>query len=165
MVRHSWSFSDGLKAPKNGEERVVPLLPQIKTELLNLLKTSRYGNEGFIFYGTEKDKPMNIDVLNNGLSKVYVTMKLPVDEREDAAEQEKVRDAMIDRGICFHSWRHFYATHLADKIELRTVQLATGHKTPAMAAHYADHAQGSHLDQVSKAVNDIISIKQSARTP
>ena len=37
MVRHSWSFSDGLKAPKNGDERVVPLLPQIKTELLKLL--------------------------------------------------------------------------------------------------------------------------------
>jgi len=155
MVRHSWSFSDGLKAPKNGEERVVPLLPQIKAELLKLLKSSRYGDEGFIFYGTAKDKPMNIDVLNKGLSAVYVAMKLPEDKQGNIEEQEKIREAMIDRGICFHSWRHFYATHLADKIELRTVQLATGHKTPAMAAHYADHAQGSHLDQVSKAVNDV----------
>ena len=155
MVRHSWSFSDGLKAPKNGEERVVPLLPQVKEELLKLLKSSRYGDEGFIFYGTAKDKPMNIDVLNKGLTAVYVAMKLPEDKLGNIEEQEKIREAMIDRGICFHSWRHFYATHLADKIELRTVQLATGHKTPAMAAHYADHAQGSHLDQVSKAVNDV----------
>ena len=116
MVRHSWSFSDGLKAPKNSEERVVPLLPQIKTELLNLLKQSPYGNHEFIFYGTKPDKPMNIDVLNKGLAKTYVSIKLPADKLSDTTEQEKIRETMIERGICFHSWRHFYGTHLADKI-------------------------------------------------
>lgn len=155
MVRHSWSFTDGLKAPKNGEERIVPLLPQVKKELIKLLKISPFGTDGFIFYGTKKEKPMNLDVLNKGLARVYVSMKLPEGKKNDDTEKEKIREAMIDRGICFHSWRHFYATHLADKIELRTVQLATGHKTPAMAAHYADHAQGTHLEQVSQAVNDV----------
>jgi integrase len=155
MVRHSWSFADGLKAPKNGDERVVPLIPQIKKELLKLLDTSPYGSRGFIFYGTKPDKPMNIDVLSKGLTKAYITMNLPASKKNRSKETEAIRKAMVDRGICFHSWRHFYATHLADKIELRTVQLATGHKTSAMAAHYADHAQGTHLEQVSKAVNDV----------
>jgi integrase len=155
MVRHSWSFADGLKAPKNGDERVVPLIPQIKQELMKLLDKSPYGKRGFIFYGTKPDKPMNIDVLSKGLTKAYISMNLPASKKNRSKESEAIRKAMVDRGICFHSWRHFYATHLADKIELRTVQLATGHKTSAMAAHYADHAQGSHLDQVSRAVNDV----------
>lgn len=155
MVRHSWSFADGLKAPKNGDERVVPLLPQIKDELLQLLKGNPYGNNGFIFYGTKPDKPMNIDTLSTGLTKEYITINLSEGNKIRSKEGEMIRKTMVKRGICFHSWRHFYATHLADKIELRTVQLATGHKTPAMAAHYADHAQGTHLEQVSKAVNDV----------
>lgn len=37
MIRHSWSFADALKKPKNGEERVVPLLPEVREELINLL--------------------------------------------------------------------------------------------------------------------------------
>ena len=62
---------------------------------------------------------------------------------------------MIKRGICFHSWRHFYTASLADRIEMRSVQLATGHKTTAMAEHYANHAQGDHLEAVSRAVSDV----------
>jgi integrase len=37
MIRHSYSFADGLKKPKNGEERVVPLLKEVREELINLL--------------------------------------------------------------------------------------------------------------------------------
>ena len=35
------------------------------------------------------------------------------------------------------------------------VQLATGQKTTAMAEHYANHAQGDHLEAVSRAVSDV----------
>ncbi len=33
--------------------------------------------------------------------------------------------------------------------------MATGHKTTAMAEHYANHAQDDHLDAVSRAVSDV----------
>jgi integrase len=33
-VGHSWSAEDGLKSPKNGEARPVPLLPEVREALL-----------------------------------------------------------------------------------------------------------------------------------
>ena len=155
LVRHSWSFADGLKSPKNGEERVVPLLPQIRKELLNLLESNPYGSQGFIFYGVHPDKPMNIDALSRGLTKAYIDISISSDKQDDTKERENTRKDMIKRGICFHSWRHFYTANLADRIEMRTVQLATGHKTSSVAEHYANHKQASHLDLVSKAVADL----------
>jgi len=161
MIRHSYSFSDGLKKPKNGEERVVPLLPEIREELINLLMQNPHADKQFIFYGPNPDKPMNIDVLSKGLSHAYIEIKLTekdkkeVDEKKKEERREETRKAMIKRGICFHSWRHFYTASLADRIEMRSVQLATGHKTTAMAEHYANHAQGDHLEAVSRAVSDV----------
>ena len=45
-VRSSWSFADGLKKPKNGEEREVPFLPAIRDELLQLAKENPHGANG-----------------------------------------------------------------------------------------------------------------------
>ena len=51
-VRHSWSAYDGLKTPKNGEARRVPLLPEVREKLLELANDNLHGEEGFIFYGS-----------------------------------------------------------------------------------------------------------------
>ena len=155
LVRHSWSFVDGLKKPKNGEERVVPLLPEIREELVNLLMKNPHDSKMFIFYGPQPDKPMNIDILSKWLTKAYIDITISPDLKDKVDEREKIRKAMLKRGICFHSWRHFYTASLADRIEMRSVQLATGHKTTAMAEHYANHVNGSHLEAVSKAVSDV----------
>ncbi|MFA5545813.1 MAG: tyrosine-type recombinase/integrase, partial [Sphaerochaetaceae bacterium] len=133
LVRHSWSFVDGLKKPKNGEERVVPLLPEIREELVNLLMKNPHDSKMFIFYGPQPDKPMNIDILSKWLTKAYIDITISPDLKDNLDEREKIRKAMLKRGICFHSWRHFYTASLADRIEMRSVQLATGHKTTAMA--------------------------------
>ena len=155
LVRHSWSFVDGLKKPKNGEERVVPLLPEIREELVNLLMKNPHDSKMFIFYGPQPDKPMNIDILSKWLTKAYIDITISPDLKDNLDEREKIRKAMLKRGICFHSLRHFYTSSLADRIEMRSVQLATGHKTTAMAEHYANHANGNHLEAVSKAVSDV----------
>lgn len=42
-VRHSWSTVDGLKAPKNGEERIVPVLPELEKALLQHAKLNPRG--------------------------------------------------------------------------------------------------------------------------
>jgi integrase len=41
-VSHSWSDFEGLKTPKNGEPRRVPLLPEIRGLLLELLAENPY---------------------------------------------------------------------------------------------------------------------------
>jgi integrase len=59
-VRHSWSFIDGLKSPKNGDERNVPLLPEVWGGLMELLEDNPHTvDDPFVFYGLLEDKPMS----------------------------------------------------------------------------------------------------------
>jgi integrase len=79
-IKHSWSFVDGLKSPKNGEARKVPLLPAVRAKLLELLSENPHKKEQdasenpdkekqdfFVFYGSLKDKPIDNKLLLNGL--------------------------------------------------------------------------------------------------
>lgn len=52
-VRHSWSALDGLKMPKNGKDREVPLLPSVKNAISMLSTKNPFGwdQERFIFTG------------------------------------------------------------------------------------------------------------------
>jgi hypothetical protein len=58
IVRHSWNVIDGLKCPKNGEVRRVPIMPEVKALLLALADEAEsiYGEGTFIFYSTLPDK-------------------------------------------------------------------------------------------------------------
>lgn len=153
-VRHSWSFTDGLKTPKNGEEREAPLLPAVRDELLRLSQENPHGPNGFIFHHHAPDRPCDGEVLRKGLMRALVDMSLPESKRGDEEKRKKALEKYRARGVAFHSWRHFYSTHLADKVELRAVQLATGHKTGAMAEHYAKHKQAKHWESASDAVKE-----------
>lgn len=158
-VRHSWSFADGLKAPKNGDEGEVPLLPFVRDELPRLADTTPWRPNGFIFYGTTPGKPMNLDALSRDLQEAFLdtTVKRKKGQSHEQYQEarEKARRTMIEAGICFHSWRHFYAAHLRDRVELRGVQLVTRHKSGPMAEAYADHVSEQHFEGVSRAVADI----------
>ncbi|WP_187150891.1 integrase, partial [Treponema endosymbiont of Eucomonympha sp.] len=58
-VAHSWSRADGLKSPKNGEARKVPLLPEVREALIDLLKDNPHTDyiDPFLFWGIDADKP------------------------------------------------------------------------------------------------------------
>ncbi len=75
-VRHSWSFADGLKSPKNGEERTAPLLPGVRDELVKLADTNPHG-DGFICYHADPQRPCDGEVLRKGLIRALVDMELP----------------------------------------------------------------------------------------
>ena len=133
-VRHSWGIYDGLKTPKNGETRRVPLQPEVRAELLELARENPYGPEGFIFYGNLADKPIDSSVLVNGL--------------HDALQGIGI-DAK-SRGIVFHSWRHFWSARMADRMEAEKLTRFTGHKTKAVFKEYADHITEENLEEVGK---------------
>jgi hypothetical protein len=65
-IHHSWSDYDKLKAPKNGETRRVPLLPEVRGKLIELAGENPHGTDGFIFYGNLADKPIDRSVLLDG---------------------------------------------------------------------------------------------------
>jgi integrase len=132
-VRHSWSDYDGLKTTKTGETRKVPLLPEVRDALLELAKENPYP-EGFIFYGNLEGKPIDRSVLLDGLHEALVGIGI---------------DAKA-RGIVFHSWRHFYAARMADRLAADKVARVTGHRSRAIFEEYAGHVTDENLEEVGK---------------
>ena len=151
-VNNAWGTKDGLKGTKNGEDGEVPLLPLVRDALLALADTNPHGPEGFIFYHVDSDKPCDGEVFRKGLVRAYVDASLSPEDQKNKKKREKAAEELKKRNVGFHSWRHFYATHLANRVEMRTVALATRHKTEAMAEHYASHKQDEHFRDLSAAV-------------
>jgi integrase len=132
-VGHSWSFIDGLKSPKNGEQRKAPLYPKVREILMELLAENPHAvDDPFVFYGLLEDKPMDNKILIKGL--------------KEACSQAGIDAAA--RGIVFHSHRHYYAARMADRMTAEKVSRVTGHKSLAVYEEYADHVTNENLEEV-----------------
>lgn len=154
-VRHSWSNKDGLKSTKTAVERTVPLLGSVRDELLNLARKNPHGirPSAYVFWSvTRTDRPMDFHFLLDGLKDALLRITLSAEEMEDPDKVGRAREYWRHRAVVFHSWRHYFATHLANRVEMRAVQLATGHRSSSMAEHYAAHAQEQDFAEVAKAV-------------
>lgn len=140
-VRHSWSEKDRLKTPKNGEERRVPLLPELRKMLVELARENPHGTtpESFVFWSTvREDTPCDRKLFTDHLRAHLRAMEIPK-----------------DRGVVFHSWRHLYATRMADRLEARQVMLATGHRDAAVFEAYANHADQHTFDLVVETTAEV----------
>jgi integrase len=99
-ISHSWGRADGLKCPKNGEERRTPLLPGVRDALADLAGENPWGqDDGFLFYSTAKpDVPMDCKFLLDGLRAAI--------EAVNTARKEQDADAEIidwkGRNITYH---------------------------------------------------------------
>lgn len=146
-IRHSWSPIDGLKCPKNTKERKVPLLPSVRDELLALCRDNPHRNafaekDGFIFWGTLPDKPIVSNQITDGLRDALESIGITKEMRKD-------------RNLVFHSWRHFYATTIANDVDEKHAQMILGHETPAMTKYYADHQRNKDFETMIKATETI----------
>ncbi|MCR4940777.1 MAG: tyrosine-type recombinase/integrase [Treponemataceae bacterium] len=144
-VRRAWSPVDGLKCPKNGKERKVPLPPEVRKELLDLVSKNPHKNmfaesDGFVFWGTMPDKPLVSNQITEGFKNALHSIGIT----------EKMRE---ERNIVFHSWRHFYATTIAHDVDEKHAQMVLGHETPAMTKHYADHQRAKDLEEMTSITN------------
>lgn len=145
FVRRSWSKYDGLKCCKNGEERAVPIpiSHQLYLKLKMLADFNPHGN-GFIFYSTVKDKPMDSKQFNKYLKRALA---------EIGYENSKE--------ICFHSWRHFFCARMLDYVQdKRYVMALSGHKTEAMLNHYAAHLEDEKVINLARSVMKKVFIDQ-----
>ncbi len=137
-VRHSWNLLDGLKKPKNGSERIVYVpFPAFLDELRSFATEDC----DFIFHIRSAHQPMD--------AKCWL--------RELRAELHRLSvDELLIRKINFHSWRHYFITHMKNegKLESRLLQRVSGHKTATMLEHYADHSLENDVEIIKKtAVN------------
>lgn len=126
-VMRSWNDVEGMKCTKNGEERTVQFpFPEIISQLVMLAESSPFydGMDTLIFYSTLPNQPIDSKVLLKGF--------------RDALTKIGMKEAEAKEYV-FHSWRHFFATHLSGKLDAKLLQQQTGHKTRAMLEHYANH--------------------------
>lgn len=145
FVRHNWENTDGLKSPKNGYTREVPLLPKVRSALNRLLLQNPHKkvvDEKFIFWGSLPDKPIVENLILEGFKDALVKIGITEEERKR-------------RNIVFHSWRHFYGTELSKKVNIRQTQLALGHMTSAMTKHYTDHKTEEDLKIITQALSNV----------
>lgn len=141
-LRHSWNEREGLKTPKNGEERLVQVpFKWITDSLRNLAMMNPYSGsmEAFVFWGLTEKKPLDHKVFGKALKKAMA--------KAGFTEEQT-------RKYCFHSLRHFFTAHMYGKVDDSTLQRQTGHKTHSMLMHYADHAIESENDRLRAAQSE-----------
>ena len=140
-IDHSWSQVDGMKSTKTNESREVAIIPELANILLNHAKTTphEYGPNSFIFYNANSpDKPHDGKLMYRAFKNALHSIGITETER-------------ASRNLTFHGWRHFYARHMVDVLDQRAADL-TGHASPEMLPHYADHASAQDFEKAKQAV-------------
>lgn len=136
-VRHSWNEMDGLKTTKNTDERDVPITNEIAQRLKNLAQNNPlYCDTSYIFFSPVKpEQPYWPSYYQD---RFYEAMA-------EIGINEEVRK---ERNIVFHSLRHFCATLLSQRTDIKTVQSILGHRSEKMSIHYSDHETQEKLDNM-----------------
>jgi integrase len=151
-IQWSYSIVDGLKSTKTDDPRILPVIPQIRDALRQHGATNPHG-DGFVFYGEKPNKPWDQHQPLKVLKKMLVRLKVGTDADTNAIKETE--EYWKKRNVVFHSWRHFYSSRMADKLEARKVMLATGHKTEAVFRAYSDHALESDLNEVAVTTSEV----------
>lgn len=143
-IRHAWSTKDGLKSTKNYLCRDVPVIPQIGRELLAHAKEGRnFSDLSYIFFSPRQNQNQPVDPSDFEDGLCWALNRIGISE-----EQRK------ERNIVFHSWRHYYAKQMAERMKLEQAQQALGHLTPEMTRHYSDHRIKQDFEVLTKAMTD-----------
>ena len=142
-IRHSWSEMDGLKSTKNTEERDVPIDRSIALRLMNHARRNpNYSDLSYVFFSNVKpEQPYWPSYYQDSFYEAMAEIGISEEQRRE-------------RNIVFHSLRHFCATILAQRADIKTVQAILGHKTEKMSMHYSDHDTIEKLNNMKIIMQD-----------
>jgi len=110
---------------KNKETRIAEIVFQeLMGAIIDQANTNPYteGIEGYVFWASIPGKPIE----SSGWLKDL---------------KEVCKDVGIENPswVTFHAWRHFFTTYMKGKVDNKILQMATGHKTPAMLEHSVEY--------------------------
>ena len=148
-VRHSWNDVDGLKCPKNSDVRDLPIDHQTILQVYNLAKQNpNFSDLSYVFFSAQKtEQPYWPSYYAEGLYQALETIGITEEQRKE-------------RNIVFHSLRHFCATVLSQRTDLKTVQAVMGHRSEEMSKHYSSHETQEKLQNMRNIMqvtwNDIL---------
>jgi integrase len=139
-VRHNWQDLEGIKPPKNGEPRDVPL-PRAVREAGEAYQAGMSGQAGPLVFGRKDGKP-----LCNG----YFRLGLIADLEAIGISAEEQRR----RNISFHSLRHTFVTlSRALGVSDFEIQALAGHKSAAMMERYSHARQVVDYDSARRRID------------
>jgi integrase len=138
-IRHNWQDMEGVKKPKNGSERDVPLPDMIARAVKLYLKEVKIQSVPLIF-GRKDGKP-----LCNGYFRLALIRELEAIGIPRAAQRE--------RNITFHSLRHTFVSlaRLAGINNFQAQALA-GHKTSGMMERYSHPGQVIEISECARII-------------
>ena len=144
-IRHSWCHVESkVKSTKTGENRDVPLIPEVKKELINLIDLNPFGKDpdNFIFFSwSDRGKPLYDNLILKALKAALKSIGISEEERKE-------------RNISFHSWRHYHVKKMADVLNERAM-LISGHKNREVFETYADHQQEQDFKAAAAASEEV----------
>jgi hypothetical protein len=132
VIQHSWEEGYGIKLPKNGRSRAVPIPSHAHQALQTIMPP--HEPKSIVFYGGSKSGPLSKSYILNGLRDAIVTMKMETDAKVADMTKEELQKHQIEliretieRRIGFHSWRHELNTILrAARVPDPKIRLLTG---------------------------------------
>jgi integrase len=151
-VRHAWSRADGgLKCPKNGEEREIPLLPVLKDAIEAYLENKPFMSnpDALLFPSEVPGVPYDEKQVVEDFYRVLSSIGIGDNERKT-------------RNIVFHSWRHYCAKNLAAVTTKSIGMKILGHKTSVMFDHYSDHVDKETFKAMEEAMSNGLGSKATS---
>ncbi len=146
FVANSWSREEHLKCTKTAKSRIVPLLPDTRQMLLELVNaednSGRDDDNPFVFYSALPILPETDEHIRKEFYKALAQIGIDAKER-------------VERNIVFHSWRHYVSTFLANNSAKRTGMSITGHTTESVFDMYSDHEAEGDFEEKMKAIKKL----------
>lgn len=126
---HNWQDREGNKGPKGSrgatvKARDVPLPASTERVLRELAKQNPW-NDGFVFFGDSRDRPIGKQVVEVSYKEALKEIKIDEEKRKA-------------RGLGFHAWRHWFNSQLRGKIDDHALRRLTGHASEDMTEHYTE---------------------------
>jgi integrase len=155
-IRHNWQDMDGLKRPKCGSFRDVPLSCHVSEALEAYRKECGCPQSGIVFVREGDERP-----LSNGFFRLAMNDELEAVGIKGVCKTKKVPDGYTDdqkaRNITFHSLRHTFVSiaRLAG-INDFLIQALVGHRSSQMMDRYSHPNQVVELDGCKKSLDDFV---------
>jgi integrase len=126
-VVENFTDDDGMKEPKAGSSRLVPIFGTVLEILNELKRTNPYGGEAddFVLPNVSRDKPLAAITIKRGFERIMDAIKID-------------RTARANRKLSFHSMRHSFVTRAREAgLSDFVVSALSGHKTTKIVDHYS----------------------------
>ena len=136
----SWNRQYGLGTTKTSKERTIPITAMVYELLLRVYKSHQPGKNHFIF-SLNGDKPINEGYVNEVLYCALARIGISEEKRKE-------------RGLTFHSWRHFFTTSCVKAgMHPEAIRALTGHSSNEMLHIYTDLEAKDLAGQVNEIQN------------